>query len=259
MSLEIPMPASDTTSTVLRGLFGVQGKTVLVTGASKGIGEAVAKACANAGARLIVAGRDQGRLQATLDALAGDGHRMFAGDLADSAVVQQLAGECGPLDGLVHSAGIRGLSPMRLVSEQLLREVMDVNYLAPMMLTRHLLARQSLRPGGSVIFLSSIAALTGTVGVGPYAGSKAALIGTLRPLALELARRKIRANALCPGLVETSLINEDKAWFEESRKRYPLGIGDPDDVALACLYFLSDASSKVTGQAFSMDGGVEYV
>ncbi|WP_115510985.1 SDR family NAD(P)-dependent oxidoreductase [Xanthomonas arboricola] len=258
MSNDTTMAAEDPVSALLRDLYGLHGKTVLVTGASKGIGEAVARACAAAGARLIVTGRDAERLQTTLASLHGDGHRLFAGDLSDAAVVQQLAADCGPVDGVVHSAGIRGLSPMKLVSEKFLREVMDINYLAPVMLTRHLLARQSLKPGGSVIFLSSIAALTGTVGVGPYAGSKAALVGTLRPLALELARRKIRANALCPGLVETSLINEDKAWFEESRKRYPLGIGQPEDVALACLYFLSDASSKVTGQAFSMDGGVEF-
>ncbi|PPU95149.1 SDR family NAD(P)-dependent oxidoreductase [Xanthomonas albilineans] len=252
------MSVADATSGLLRELYGVHDKTVLVTGASKGIGEAVARACVSAGARLLIAGRDAARLQAVMDTLPGEGHRVFAGDLSDAATVQRLATESGPLDGVVHSAGIRGLSPMKLVSESFLNEVITINYIAPTMLTRHLLARQSLRPGGSIVFLSSIAALTGTVGVGPYAGSKAALIGMLRPLALELARRKIRANALCPGLVETSLINEDKAWFEESRKRYPLGIGAPNDVALACLYFLSDASSKVTGQAFSMDGGVEF-
>ncbi|WDM77634.1 SDR family oxidoreductase [Xanthomonas cucurbitae] len=258
MSNQTIMPSKDDTSALLHTLFGLAGKTILVTGASKGIGEAVAQACARAGARVIVAGRDEQRLQAVLASLSGEGHRLFVGDLSNATVLQQLAIDCESLDGVVHSAGIRGLAPMKLVSEKFLREVMDINYLAPVMLTRHLLARQSLRPGASVIFLSSIAALTGTVGVGPYAGSKAALIGTLRPLALELARRKIRANALCPGLVETSLINEDKAWFEESRKRYPLGIGQPEDVALACLYFLSDASTKVTGQAFSLDGGVEF-
>ncbi|MBB5876412.1 SDR family oxidoreductase [Xanthomonas sp. 3498] len=252
------MSVAETPAALSQTLYGVHGKTILVTGASKGIGEAVAKACAGAGARLLVAGRDLPRLQALLDALPGDGHRLFAGDLCDAATVQRLATESGPLDGVVHSAGIRGLSPMKLVSERFLTDVMTINYVAPTMLTRHLLARQALRPGGSIVFLASIAALTGTVGVGPYAGSKAALIGMLRPLALELARRQIRANALCPGLVETTLINEDKAWFEESRKRYPLGIGDPEDVAMACLYFLSDASSKVTGQAFSMDGGVEF-
>ncbi|WP_155393083.1 SDR family NAD(P)-dependent oxidoreductase [Xanthomonas albilineans] len=259
MSQEALMHSLDETSTLLRELYGLQDKRVLITGASKGIGEAVAKACAGAGAQLLVAGRDLPRLQALLDALPGDGHRLFTGDLCDANIVQRLATESGPLDGVVHSAGIRGLSPMKLISESTFNEVTTINYIAPTMLTRHLLARQALRPGGSIVFLSSIAALTGTVGVGAYSGSKAALIGVLRPLALELARRKIRANALCPALVNTTLVNEHKDWLAETAKRYPLGIGQPEDIALACLYFLSDASSKVTGQAFNMDGGVELV
>lgn len=240
-------------------LYGLEGKTVLVTGASKGIGQEVALQCASAGARLIIMGRDKARLETTFSSLPGENHRAVVLELTDAAARKQFAADCGPIDGVVHSAGIRGLSPMKMMSDVFLSQVMESNYFAPMMLTRHLLAKQQIRSGGSLIFLSSIAALTGTVGVGPYAGSKAALIGSLRPLALELAKRGIRANALCPGLVETTLITEDKSWFEESRKRYPLGIGTPSDVAQACLYFLSDASMKVTGAVFSMDGGVEFV
>lgn len=240
-------------------LYGLQGKSILVTGASKGIGREVALQCASAGAKLVICGRDPSRLEETLLSLNGEGHRVFVAELTDTVARQKLASECGPLDGVVHSAGIRGLSPMKIVSDAFLAQVMDTNFLAPMLLTRQLLSRGLIRQNGSLLFLSSISALTGTVGVGPYAGSKAALIGSLRPLALELAKRGIRANALCPGLVETSLITEDKSWFEESRKRYPLGIGLPADIAQACLYFLSDASRKVTGSAFSMDGGVEFV
>jgi NAD(P)-dependent dehydrogenase (short-subunit alcohol dehydrogenase family) len=239
-------------------LFGLRGKTVLVTGASGGIGEAVAQQCAASGATVLLCGRDAARLEATLASLAGDGHRALTAELTDPDQIKQLAADCGPLDGIVHSAGIRGLAPMKVVGEAFLHEVMNTNYIAPMMLTRHLLARQSLRPGGSIVLLASIAALTGTIGVGPYSGSKAALIGTMRPLALELARRGSRVNALCPGLVETSLITEDAEWFEASRKRYPLGVGQPEDIARACLFLLSDASRKITGVSFSMDGGVEF-
>jgi NAD(P)-dependent dehydrogenase (short-subunit alcohol dehydrogenase family) len=242
-----------------RKLFGLDGKTILITGASKGIGQEVARQCATAGAQLVIVGRDTVRLDETLKSLHGEGHRALVVELNDADARKQLANDCGPLDGVVHSAGIRGLAPMKIVGDAFLRNVMDTNYLAPMMLTRHLLAKGHIRANGSLIFLSSIAALTGTVGVGPYSGSKAALVGSLRPLALELAKRGIRANALCPGLVETTLITEDMAWFEESCKRYPLGIGLPADVAQACIYFLSDASSKVTGAIFSMDGGVEFV
>jgi NAD(P)-dependent dehydrogenase (short-subunit alcohol dehydrogenase family) len=258
MNIELENMAS-TPSEVAAEMFGLRGKIVLVTGASKGIGEAVAQECAAAGARVVLCGRDVGRLQATLASLAGDGHRALPAELTDMEEVKQLAADCGPLDGIVHSAGIRGLAPMKIVGDAFLHEVMNTNYIAPMMLTRHLLARQALRPGGSIVLLSSIAALTGTVGVGPYSGSKAALIGTMRPLALELARRGMRVNALCPGLVETSLITEDPEWFEESRKRYPLGIGQPLDIARACLFLLSNASRKITGISFSMDGGVEFV
>ena len=259
MSEEQIVTIQNSPASLLETLFGLNGKTILVTGASKGIGQVVARICAQAGARMIINGRNIARLEETLASLEGEGHRLLLGDLSDSAILESVSAECGKVDGVVHSAGVRGLAPMRIVSQQFLQEVMQINYFAPVMLTRHLLARQALNKGGSVIFLSSISALTGTVGVGPYAGSKAALIGTMRPLALELARREIRVNALCPGLVETTLITEDKNWFEESCKRYPLGIGQPEDVAMACLYFLSDSSKKVTGQVFNMDGGVEFV
>lgn len=243
---------------VAQSLYGLSGKTILVTGASQGLGHAIACSCAASGARVIVSGRNLDRLEATLSSLQGEGHRAIPADLSDMAALRQLAADCGPVDGVVHSAGVRGLSPMRMVSDAFLRQVMEINYVAPMMLTRHLLARQAVRTGGSIVFMSSIAALTGTVGLGPYAGSKAALIGSLRPMSLELAKRGIRANALCAGIVETPLTTEDREWFEEIRKRYPLDVGQPEDVAWACLFFLSDASRKVTGIGFSLDGGVEY-
>ncbi len=239
--------------------FGLTGKTVLITGASQGLGAAVARSCAEAGAQLILSGRNIDRLKSTLETLRiGENHRILPADVTDMAALRQLAADCGPIDGVVHSAGVRGLSPMKMVSDSFLREVMEINYIAPMMLTRQLLARQGIRPGGSIVFMSSIAALTGTVGLGPYAGSKAALLGSMRPMALEIAKRGIRANALCAGIVQTPLTTIDKDWFEAIRKTYPLDVGQPEDVAAACLFFLSDASAKITGTAFSMDGGVEY-
>lgn len=241
-----------------RSLYGLDGKRILVTGASQGIGNAVARSCAEAGAQLVLTGRDAQRLNAVLDSLAGNRHQALPADLTDMAALRQLVMDCGPVDGVVHSAGIRGLSPMKIVGDGFLREVMETNYIAPMVLTRQLLSRSAVRPGGSILFLSSIAALTGTVGLGPYAGSKAALIGTMRPLALELAKRGIRANALAPGIVETSLTTVDPDWFDAIRKRYPLDVGQIEDVAWASLFFLSDASKKVTGTVFSLDGGVEY-
>lgn len=252
------MTTANVSNTAARKFYGLEGKRILVTGASQGIGHAVARSCANAGAQVVLTGRNAQRLQATLDLLAGAGHQVLPADLTDMAALRQLVTDCGPVDGVVHSAGIRGLSTMKMVSDGFLREVMETNYIAPMILTRQLLSRSAIRPGGSILFLSSIAALTGTVGLGPYAGSKAALVGTMRPLALELAKRGIRANALAPGIVETPLTTIDADWFDAIRKRYPLDVGQTEDVAWACLFFLSDASRKVTGTVFSLDGGVEY-
>lgn len=240
-------------------LFGLKGKKILVTGASLGIGREVARFCAAAGATLIVTGRDQTRLTETLDGLDGQNHEMIVCDLTEHSNLKRIAAEIDQVNGVVHCAGIRGLAPMKMVSTEFLHDVFEINYFSPVMLTRELLFKQKIKSAGSIIFISSIAALTGTVGVGPYSGSKAALIGTLRPLALELAKRKIRVNSLCPGLVETTLITEDPSWFQEARKKYPMDIGQPEDIAHACLYFLSNASSKVTGTVFSMDGGVELV
>lgn len=238
--------------------YGLVGKTILVTGASSGIGRAVAQRCAEAGASVVVTGRDADRLAQTLQALPGDGHRAMPADLVDPAALRALADGCGPLDGVVHSAGVRGLSPIRMAGEKFVRHVMQINYEVPVLLTQRLLHRNVLRDNASMIFMSSIAAHIGTVGVGIYSGSKAALVGTMRCLALEVAKRGMRANCLCPGLVETNLITEDPGWFEGQKQRYPLGIGAPDDVAYACLYLLSDAGRKVTGIEFNMDGGVLF-
>ncbi|MDP4075703.1 SDR family NAD(P)-dependent oxidoreductase [Acidovorax sp. A1169] len=252
------MTTSNPFTAAARGLYGLEGKRILVTGASQGIGRAVALSCAEAGAQLVLTGRDAQRLQSVVDSLASTGHQALPVDLTDMSALRQLVVDCGLVDGVVHSAGIRGLSPMKMVGDGFLREVMETNYIAPMVLTRQLLSRSAIRAGGSILFLSSIAALTGTVGLGPYAGSKAALIGTMRPLALELSKRGIRANALAPGIVQTPLTTIDADWFDAIRKRYPLDVGQTEDVAWACLFFLSDASKKVTGTVFSLDGGVEY-
>jgi NAD(P)-dependent dehydrogenase (short-subunit alcohol dehydrogenase family) len=238
--------------------FRLDGKTVLVTGASSGIGQAIAEQAALAGAQLVLTGRDTARLAAVYASLAGSGHRYLTADLANAEQIQTLADAVGAVDGVVHSAGIDGVAPMRMLNVKMLDRVMQTNYYAPMLLTQRQLARQWIRSGGSVLLLASIAALTGKVGVGPYSGSKSALIGSMRCLALEVAKRGIRVNALCPGLVETPLLNMHRDLLENADKAYPLGLGQPNDVAYAAIYFLSDASRKVTGTTFSLDGGIPF-
>ena len=239
--------------------FHLRGKTVLVTGASSGIGRAVAVECARAGARVVINGRDAVRLADTLALLdAGLEHMACVADLTDPPQMARLVAACGELDGVVHAAGVHGVTPLRMLRQSFMQTVLDANFLAPLMLTQQLLAKKMLRNGASLVFMSSIAAHTGTVGVGPYSASKAALEGMIRPLALEIASRAMRANAIAPGLVDTPLVNDDRAWLDDKANMYPLGLGTPEDVAYAAIYLLADISRKVTGTQLHLDGGIPW-
>jgi NAD(P)-dependent dehydrogenase (short-subunit alcohol dehydrogenase family) len=239
--------------------FHLRGKTVLVTGASSGIGRAIAIECARAGARVVISGRNHERLHSTLAELKGGAaHLAVVAELTDSEQRAILVEQAGQLDGVVHAAGVDGLSPVRVLRPQFLSEVLGANFMAPVLLTQKLLYTKSLRNGASIVFLSSIAAHTGTVGVGPYSASKAALEGIMRCLALEVAPRGMRANTLTPGMVDTPLVNGDPAWLAEKGKGYPMGIGKPEDVAYAAIYLLADASRKVTGINLHLDGGIAW-
>jgi NAD(P)-dependent dehydrogenase (short-subunit alcohol dehydrogenase family) len=241
--------------------FSLHGKTVLVTGASSGIGRAVAVECARAGACLVITGRDRQRLDDTLAMLAAPpegGHQAVTADLTDADQLAQLVTAVGQLDGVVFAAGTHGTSPVRMFRQAHLESVMATNYIAPAMLTQKLLFQKKLRNGASLVYVSSISVHTGTVGVGPYCASKAALEGFMRALALEIAPRGMRANALAPGLVDTPLVSWAEEWFAEQEKKYPLGLGKPEDVAYGAVYLLSDASRKVTGIHLHLDGGIPW-
>lgn len=244
----------------LTSLFRLEGKTLLVTGASSGIGQACATECARAGARIILNGRNLERLESVRSSLEGTGHEIIAADHLDDEQLTALADQCPAVDGIVHSAGIRGLSPMHLVRREMLQKTFDSNYFAPVMLTQRLLKKKKVNAGGSILFISSVAAKAGDVGVGPYSGSKSALTGTMRPLALEVAKHGVRVNALCPGIVVTPLFDGLEDWLrDEVTPKYPLGLGTPEDIAYASLFFMSQASTKITGTAFSIDGGVLFI
>lgn len=241
-------------------MFRLDGTNILVTGASSGLGCACALACAEAGARLIISGRNIDRLNELKKLLEDRDHLVVPADLTVEAELRQLADQCPVLDGVIHSAGIHGVSPMRLAQRSLLTSVFETNYFSPIFLTQRLLQKKKINPNGSILFISSIAAKAGKVGVGPYSGSKAALLGTLRPFALELAKHGIRANALCPGIVKTPLFSGQNDWLNsEVEKTYPLGLGQPEDIGNTAVFFLSEAARAITGTAFSIDGGVPFV
>ncbi|MDA8523772.1 SDR family NAD(P)-dependent oxidoreductase [Acidovorax sp. NCPPB 4044] len=245
--------------------FHLTGQRILVTGATSGLGHSIAMACARMGADVIGVGRDEERLARTLESLqaaAPEGkHQTLRADLTQAqdraAVIEQIG--TAPLNGVVHSAGISRLAPVRMITEQHLREVQSINVDAPMLLTQALLKRSLVAPGGSMVFIASIAAHIGVPGVAAYSGTKAALIAMVRCLAMEVVKRGIRANCLSPALVETPLLDATATLvgsMEQERGNYPLGFGKPDDVANAAVFLLSQASRWITGTTLVMDGGL---
>ena len=249
--------------------FRLDGKAILVTGASSGIGRQVAISCSQMGAKAFITGRNTDRLAITMSELAGNGHAQASVDLTSTREIHNLVDACGKVDGVFHGAGVSGVTPIKQITEKFLQHVFASNYFAPMLLTQRLLAKGAIKRGGSIVFMSSTAAHLGVHGVGVYSGTKAALLASMRCLAMEQARIRIRANCLSPDLVETPLLMEmpmhvspeaaeRQEWLDMQRKRHPLGLGRPEDVAYAAIYLLSDASRGVTGTTLVMDGGVTF-
>lgn len=239
--------------------FSLAGKRILVTGASSGIGRATAIACAQMGARLVISGRNAERLAATLAELEGDDHTQVVADLAQQGDIDRLVAEAGIVDGVVHAAGISKLTPFRMLSRAHLDEMFAANTYAPMLLTKGLLAKKRVAPKGSIVFIGSLAAHIGPLASSAYCASKAALLGAVRTLALEVAKQGIRANCIAPGYVRTPMLdglNQSGGSIDEHAKLTPLGLGEPEDIAYAAVFYLSDASRWVTRNYFVVDGGL---
>jgi NAD(P)-dependent dehydrogenase (short-subunit alcohol dehydrogenase family) len=243
--------------------FSLTGKHVLVTGASSGIGLAIAICCARMGAQVTVTGRDEARLRQTLESLGSVNdiaHRSIIADLTHAEDRQRLVETLdNNINGVVHSAGISRLCPVRMMSADHLQEVQKTNVEAPVLLTQQLLKGNRIEAGGAIVFIASIAAHIGVAGVGAYSASKAALLAMSRCLAMEVVKRQIRVNCLSPALVQTPLLDATAQLLgslEQQREQYPLGFGTPEDVANAAIFMLSDASRWITGTTLIMDGGL---
>ena len=239
--------------------FSLKGKTILVTGASSGIGQATAVECAQMGADVVITGRDTERLQATAD-LVGTPKAQIVADLTSQADVERLIAALPPLDGAVLCAGNSTTLPLQFGSREKFDEMFNVNFFAPVELLRLMYKKKVLQKGASVVLIASIGGTHSFMpGNGVYGASKAALNSLMKYAAREYASRKIRVNSICPGMVDTPLIHRGTITEEqlaEDAKRYPLGrYGKPDDIANGAVYLLSDASSWLTGHDLVIDGG----
>ena len=239
--------------------FELTGKTILVTGASSGIGQATARLCARMGARVILGGRNKERLQAVLAQLVGEGHLAIPADLTVPADRESLVAELPSLDGVAHCAGIGHRKLCKSLTEKDIASVMNSNFNAAVLLQSALLAGKKINKGASVVFLSSRTAEIPTVANALYSASKGALRSYAKCLALELAPRQIRVNCICPAMVWTPLILSEGATEEQLKEQetlYPLKrYGQPEDIANLAVFLLSDASSWMTGSCIDITGG----
>lgn len=242
--------------------FSLHGKTILVTGASSGIGQETAIACSKMGARVIVTARNPERLKKTFDQLdvRTDGHMQLFADLTSQEDVEQLIASLPALDGAVLCAGNSTTLPLQFGSREKFDEMFDVNFFAPVELLRLMYKKKVLQKGASVVMIASIGGTHSFMpGNGVYGASKAALNSVMKYAAREYSSRKIRVNSICPGMVDTPLIHRGTITEEqlaEDAKKYPLGrYGYPEDIANGAIYLLSDASSWLTGHDLVIDGG----
>lgn len=240
--------------------FSLEGKTILVTGASSGIGRGIAIACSKMGANVLVNGRNESRLKETLQLLEGESNKIVVADLSNSVKVTEMVTELPKLDGIVHCAGIGQRVLCKQLQERDLDEMMDVNFKAPVMLQTELLKQKKINKAASIVFIASIAADSPTVGNSMYSASKGAIISYANCLSIEFAPRLIRVNCISPAMVWTDLIFKGGITEEELREdenKYPLKrYGTPEDIANLSIYLLSDASSWMTGSNIRISGGV---
>lgn len=238
--------------------FSLEGKRVLVTGASSGIGKAVAQECSKCGAQLVLTARNEERLKATLDSMEGEGHSMIIAELTNQEELMALVGQLEPVDGVVLCAGINDKSIIKFLNQEHVDKMLATNFTSPVYLSQMLTKKKRLNKEASIVFISSISAFYPSVSNAMYASSKAALSQFAKVLALELMPQKIRVNCIEPAFVETGMLNkyEISDKMDEIRANAPFGrFLAPTEVAQAAIYLLSDATKLVTGSNLVMDGG----
>ena len=239
--------------------FSLDGKTILVTGASSGIGRGIAVTCSKMGATVILNGRNPMKLGATLALLDDRDHKIVAADLTNSDSIQKMMEELPLLDGVVHCAGIGQRVLCKMATSSNIDSVMDTNFKAPALLQTELLKNKKIKKGASIVFIASMAIWSPSVGNAFYSASKGAIASYANCLALELASRNVRVNCISPAMVWTELILQDgvdEDLLKADENNYPLKrYGKPEDIANLAVYMLSDASTWMTGSNVKISGG----
>ena len=241
-------------------IFSLKEKTILITGASSGIGRAVAQQCAAAGATCIITARNEDRLIATSDGLDGEGHQLLLADLSRTESIEALVEQLPKLDGVVSCAGVVETKMLKFTEDDDLMHLFNTNAFSSIRLIRTLVQQKKLKREASIVIISSISGVKcGYLGGSIYGATKGALEGFTKATALELAPQKIRVNTITPGMVETSLLKDseiDSELLEIDRQRYPMKrYGNPEEIGYSAVYLLSDATKWMTGTSLLIDGG----
>jgi NAD(P)-dependent dehydrogenase (short-subunit alcohol dehydrogenase family) len=252
----MPAPAS---------FLAFDSRWVVVTGASSGLGQAVAVELAGLGAGVVLVGRDAGRLAETAARLGGAPHRTLVLDLVEHErivpAITQLRQDVGPLYGLCHAAGVVETRPLPANTVETMRRQFDVNLFAGLELARAVCRRDVLAAdGGSLVFISSVYGRVGMPGQTGYCATKGAVAAAVRALAIELARRRVRVNCISPGLVHTEMTRQSlallsKEHVDKLEAAHPLGPGQPEDVGRAAAFLLAPGTRWITGADLAVDGG----
>jgi NAD(P)-dependent dehydrogenase (short-subunit alcohol dehydrogenase family) len=241
----------------------LKGRLVLVTGASSGLGRETAVMLSRCGARLALTGRDEGRLAETLSELQPGDHSAHSADFTDAEIaadaVQKIAAERGPFDGMFYSAGSTMVLPIKLLKNKHLDQVFGAGLRGVFGTLRAAAKKGTMRDGGSIVVMSSAAALRGRPALSAYCAAKAGVDALVRCAALEFADRGIRVNSIRAAAVATAMHHEFMASINEAAAkdysdRHPLGFGQPEDVGNTVIFLLSDASKWVSGTNMAVDG-----
>jgi len=241
--------------------FSLFGKSILITGASSGIGKAIALECSKMGASVIILGRDKKRLLETFSQLIPNiNNKYFLVDISCEDQINSLIDKIESIDGMVNAAGILIRGPFKFIKEVDLDETINVNFKAPTLFVKKLISKNKIKNGSSIVFISSISgSYCSFIGNSVYSASKGALNAMAKSMAIELSNKKIRVNTIHPGMVSTNMHLEKSFDQEDLIKdldNYPLKrYGEPVDVAYGTIFLLSNASSWITGSSLLIDGG----